>query len=209
MLGLVTFLAMTAAQDSSGTEANVVNEKALALVRGSQQTTATYAVFSWNDVPDGQEIKDGWSAEFHRGDLHRVETPMSRSVADCRKRTGTRVDLRTGKVISNYTVANAACGINTNFPFLAAQWLGRGQSQYGEVDRLRLTDAHTIRTYEVLDNGATVSAVYVDRQGKPLVTAWATDVSDSVPDDIFSEESLSTSFVPEKYKSPPKTRERG
>jgi hypothetical protein len=180
--------------------------KGTAAIERSQQTTATYSLYSWNDVPDGQGIEDGWSAEFHSGDLHRVESPMSRSVADCKKRTGTNLNLKTGKIISNHTVSNAACGINTNFQFRAVEWLGRHKTTFGDADRVRITDDNSILTYDVLDNGVLVSTIVVDRQGKPLVTNSPIALLATVPEGIFSEESLQLSVVPEKYRKPPVSR---
>jgi hypothetical protein len=179
-----------------------IDPMGLAVIERSQHTTSTYTVFSWNDVPEGKEFKDGWGAEFHSGDLHRVETPMSRSIADCHKRTGTNLNLKSRNVISNYTVANAACGINTNFPFRAVEWMGRKNTGFGEADRVRVTDDNSVVTYDVLDNGAIVGTTYVDRQGKPLVTSWATRIENKVPDGIFTPESLNRSFTPEQFKSP-------
>lgn len=50
----------------------------------SKATQATYAVYNWNELPrDGQLVQE-WSAEFHSGDKHRVETLRDRLIADCK-----------------------------------------------------------------------------------------------------------------------------
>jgi hypothetical protein len=100
-----------------------VDPRAKAALERSQQTTATYSLFAWNDVPDGRDIKDGWSAEFHRANLHRVETPSVRIIANCKEMTGTRLLVATGEKLSDRSVAKAACGINGNFDMHSVEWL--------------------------------------------------------------------------------------
>jgi len=59
---------------------------AIALTRN---TTATYSVFAWNIITrSNKPTEQEWSAEFHQGALHRVETPRDRIIADCAAMTG-------------------------------------------------------------------------------------------------------------------------
>lgn len=58
-------------------------EKTIALTR---ETRATYSVFFWNVITrPGSPAQAEWSAEFHKGALHRVETPRDRIVANCER----------------------------------------------------------------------------------------------------------------------------
>jgi hypothetical protein len=180
-----------------------LDSRAQAMVERSQKTSATYSLMAWNDVPEGGEIQDGWSAEFHRGRLHRVETPRDRIIADCDTMTGTWYSLKTGERITGSQVAKAACGINTNYPFRSTEWLGRTKTPYGEADRVRLTDDHSIRVYEVLDNGALATSLFEYPDGKPMVDNRATEVLSSAPDDIFTEASLDRGVAAEIFQPLP------
>jgi hypothetical protein len=196
-------VSMALACAACSAESTKLDAKAQAVIERSQQTSATYSLFAWNDVPDGGEIKDGWSAEFHSGNLHRVEAPHVRIVADCKEMVGTRLLVATGEKLTDPSVAKAACGINANFEIQSAEWLGHHKTEFGMADRVRITDEDTIRTYEVLDNGALATSVYQRRDGQPLVNNWSVVVRDSVPDDIFSEASLEQSAVPAEFQSAP------
>lgn len=173
------------------------------VIERTRRTTETYSLFAWNDVPEAGKIKDGWSAEFHQGNLHRLETPGIRVVADCDAMTGTSLDVATGKKFSDTSIAKAACGINTNFPIHSAEWLGRYPTRFGEANRIRITATDAVRTYDVLDNGALVAALYADGEGRSLVKNHAIAVLATVPRNIFSEESLIKSFVPAQFQSKP------
>ena len=197
-------LALVYTACSPAAEANF-DPKAKAVIERSQRTTASYAQFAWNDVPDDGEIKDGWSAEFHRGNLHRVETPFVRVIADCKEMIGTRLSVLTGEKITDPSVAKAACGINANFQIHSAKWLGRHETKFGMAERV--TAEESIRTYEVLDSGALVTSVYQGHDGRQLVNNWSLAISPSAPSDIFSELSLERTAVPAEFRRAPDTKE--
>ena len=92
-------------------EAQIVDQRAQTAVDRSRTPTANYSVFTWNEAItlDRGQVSE-WSAEFHRGKLHRVETPLNRLIADCGKQTGTWLDVTTGKRVTSERVAKAACG---------------------------------------------------------------------------------------------------
>lgn len=193
---------MVAAACTAGSEVTS-DPKAQEVVERTHRTTATFSLYSWNDVPDEGSIKDGWSAEFHKGHLHRMEAPQVRMVADCARMTGTRLIVSTGELLSDPSVAKAACGINTNFEIDSVEWLGRHTSAFGVVDRVRVVAADATRTYDVLESGALATATYEDPVGRPLVKNWAVAVLDNAPDDIFTKESLARSAVPLEFQKEP------
>ncbi|HEX4097491.1 MAG TPA: hypothetical protein VHX64_12230, partial [Caulobacteraceae bacterium] len=109
-----------------------------AVVDRTKSTRATYAIYTWIRISrPGQPPHEEWSAEFNSGALHRVETPRDRVVANCEARTGSALSLVTGKVRTGPEVAEAACGIDTNFQVDAADWLGRQPSPLGPLDAIR------------------------------------------------------------------------
>lgn len=195
--------AQPAPQPSSGNEARV-----LEVLERTKITRVTYSLYIWNRItPPGEEAREEWSAEFHSGELHRVETPRDRVIANCRTLTGTAISLETGERIEGPSVARVACGINTNRRFSAVEWLGTIQTRFGAADRLRLIDDELIRQYDVSRDGVLLGTVFaVNRPGEPAVlTASAVAVKGDLPErDMFDVESLSRSVVPDRYRQPPR-----
>ena len=181
--------------------------EAEATIARSRQTQATYALYGWNWIRDfGGVPMQGWSAEFHRGHLHRVETPDARAIADCRARTGVSIVLSTGETRSGETVANSACGVNANPEATAASLLPRRESRFGAVDMVQLLDPREKRSYAIDDRGVLVAAEIFPRDpaGLYCVQNEAVAVEAELPEeDIFSEKSLERSVVPERYRSAP------
>lgn len=183
--------------------------RAQAAIERSRETASVYALYGWNWVRDEDGgARQDWSAEFHRGRLHRVETPEVRVVADCAGRTGIAIDLRTGETSSGADVAAAACGVSAHQDVLAAKWVGRRESRFGAVDMIELADSRDKRTYAIDDRGVLVAAEIFPSDGGRLycVQNEAVAVESRLPeDDIFTEDSLSRSVVAERYRSAPAT----
>lgn len=169
----------------------------------TRTTTATYSVYTWNrlTLPDEAPFEE-WAAEFHDGHLHRVETPRDRIVADCAAGTGTYLNLVTGEEVRGPEVAKAACGVQAHATILAAREETGGRGSFGAFRRIRLRDPRNIRTYDVAPNGAIVGATIADANGKPQLASQAIAMHDRVPPNIFSEESLEFSAVPDEFRTP-------
>jgi hypothetical protein len=178
------------------------------IVSRTHTTRATYAVYYWNRItPARGEASEEWSAEFNRGNWHRVETPRDRMIADCQAMKGIDLSLETGQIVSGPAVAKAACGINANRPIRQSEYLGRLQSKLGEFDRVRLTDAGDVRTYDVSSDGVILGVTYanVDKPQDLTLTMASTGLDHALPDaDMFSPESLGHSVVPDRFKAAPK-----
>ncbi|MDE1914995.1 MAG: hypothetical protein KGJ57_05085 [Sphingomonadales bacterium] len=178
------------------------------IVNRTHTTRATYAVYYWNRItPARGEASQEWSAEFNRGNWHRVETPRDRMIADCVAMKGIDLSLENGRIVSGPAVAKAACGINANRAIRSSEYLGRQQGRLGEFDRVRLTDAGDVRTYDVTSDGVILGATYanVDKPQDVTLTMASTALDHALPDaDMFSPESLGHSVVPEKFKVAPK-----
>ena len=91
------------AQDEPSAEAVVARTKA---------PTSDYSLFLWTISRQQDRIYSLWAAEFHRGSLHRVESPLDRIVADCKAMTGHHRSLISGKTLSGREAAETACGID-------------------------------------------------------------------------------------------------
>lgn len=173
---------------------------ALAVLDRTRTTNATYAVYSWNRItrPGDPPIEEG-SAEFHKGDLHRVETPRDRVVADCRAQTGAYLAVTTGEVIEGPQIAASACGIDSNYSALEVALLPDVQTDFGLARRVRVTDSTYVREYSVLQNGALVRTTYTENRagGQQVIVTEAVRVEDRVPDAMmFDRATLTTAFLP-------------
>jgi hypothetical protein len=81
------------------------------IVSRTHTTRATYAVYYWNRItPARGEASEEWSAEFNRGNWHRVETPRDRMIADCAAMKGIDLSLETGQIVSGPAVARPPAG---------------------------------------------------------------------------------------------------
>jgi hypothetical protein len=187
--------------------AAVGDERALRVVERTKMFDGSYASYTWNRIsPTGQPPVEEWSAEFHSGALHRVETPRDRIVADCSALSGTWLSLVTGETVTNSQVAASACGINTNKPFRSARLRGRVEGPFGIVDRVEVADHENVRVYDVTREGVIVRATYADRETPQILAleSWTVALDSELPaDDLFSEQSLQRSFVPAQHQSPP------
>lgn len=183
-------------------------DKVGAIIARSKLTQATYAIYFWNRIEHpGQQPVEEWSAEFNSGNLHRVETPRDRVIADCQAPTGTYLSLATGQVITGAQVAGVACGINTNFQFLKMESLGRVTSRFGDADRVRLTDANNIRTYDISDDGIILRTVFQTNDARHLTVliVETVEILNRLPNpSMFDESSLKESFVPNRFREAPK-----
>lgn len=147
----------------------------------------------------GDRTHSLWAAEFHRGSLHRVETPLDRVVADCTAIIGHHRSLISGKTLSGREVAETACGVDTTKAEGIA-YQGSLPSPYGDLDVVALTKEGLSRRYWVDAGGVLIQSEFVaaaDQPGKPTLSNWATGLVHESPDAaMFTPESLERSFVP-------------
>lgn len=196
--GLALF---AAAGVAAGAPEPSVSEEAQTLIDLTRETQATYTLVTWNRIthPDGR-VTDEWSAEFHDGVHHRVESPRDRMIADCAAMTGTYVRMGSAKMIEGASVARAACGVQANSVILSARIAGKRETRFGPATHLIVVDADYIRTYDVAANGALLGATISGRNGSRRLVNRAVSFTADVPPDIFSVESLGKSAVPERLR---------
>jgi hypothetical protein len=205
-------LALALPTHSSGVVPQENAAAALKVLEKTKSTRATYSVFFWNRVdPGNRPAFEEWSAEFHMGALHRVETPRDRLIADCSKLTGVAISLQTGETIEGPAVARAGCGINTNKPMISAELRGAVKTEFGSTERVRVTDAEHVREYDVSEDGILLQSTYREgsANGRLSIAGFAVGLERRVSSpDMFSRASLSPSFVPAKYMLPPPGRSK-
>jgi hypothetical protein len=189
----------------SAASSNATDPRATAVVERTHETRATYSLYVWTRItPPGREPIEEWAAEFNSGSMHRVETPRDRVLADCDAMTGTILHVVTGEMVRSPAAASMACGIDAQANIVRSKWLGRAETPFGPADRILLSFADGARSYEVAENGALLAETIFAADGNLRVTNSAIEMSASLPaDDIFTEESLLRSVVPEQFKQKP------
>lgn len=196
--GLKSFLGILLACSSA--IAGDDNAAALAVLERTKTTRATYTIHIWNRVTNpGKPAFEEASVEFHKGDLHRIETPRDRVVADCRAKTGAHLSVETGEITEGPEIAAFACGINTNFPILSIEILPNAETKFGVAQRVRVADKQNIREYSILENGALAKTTYTENRiaGQVLVVAEATLIENSVSEHVmFDKASLGRRYLP-------------
>ena len=205
-LAVLALSSATCAQEGAPSP-GAIDPRAQAAIDRSRTTEATYSLYAWNwaRYPDGTPHR-GWSAEFNRGRMHRVETPEIRVVADCAAGTGTMLNVRSGEQTSGSRVANAACGVHANAVVLTAEWLGRRNGRFGSVDMIKLIDEGEERSYAIDEQGVLMATEIFPRGADPgyCVQNEAFAVERTVPaGDIFSPESLNRSVVADRFRAAP------
>ena len=129
-------------------------------------------------------------------------------VADCEVGTGVARVVATGEITSGPGVANVACGINTNRKVKSASWMGIVPTAFGDADKVRFVDDELIRTYLVGKNGVILDTVFAkNAPGEPVeLRVEPVGLTSVLPaGDLFSEASLSASYVPEDFKRRPRS----
>jgi hypothetical protein len=213
-LGLLAVAAPVdaAAVADKATKATESTLKALAILDRTKKVTTTYSVYLWNRITQpGAEPVEEWSAEFHSGDLHRVETPRDRIVADCRAGTGILFSVPNDAFARGPHVANAACGINMNSTILKVEWVGTVKTRFGEAQRIRVVDRDFVRQYDVSREGVLLGSTYTENRpdGRMVIQTEAVGYEAALRDAAtFDPASLDKSFVPEDYRRAPDQRSR-
>jgi hypothetical protein len=177
------------------------DEQVQRLIERTRTTQATYALVSTNEIRADDKTTREFAAEFNQGDLHRIETPRDRIVANCRTGWAAHLNVASGAVTYEDGLASVACGIFTGDGLRDAKMTGSKETQFGPVQQLSINTFAATRTYEVAANGAIVAETIADQSGKLRLIMKAISLSDQLPSqDIFSEDSLNESVVPVELK---------
>ncbi len=179
------------------------------VVQRTKTTRATYTAYEWNVVRDDEgNPQDGWAAEFHSGDLHRLEIAGARIVANCRTHEGHIYDVKAGETQDSDTIWLTACGIDTTDQIVAVDRLAPIADKSGPLDVIRIKGGAWVRFYAIDRNGVIVRSNRIAANGSPspCVQNRAVAILPTLPArDLFTRASLAKSFVPERYRQPPAT----
>lgn len=181
-----------------------IDPQATKLLDLSRTTQATYSLYSWNRVTGPNAVAtETFSAEFHRGNLHRGEANNARIIADCAKMTGTILFVESGEMVRGEEVAKVACGVATVNPVLASRVIGPVSTKFGPATRVVVRDEQNLRYYDISADGILVNGAYATLADAPEVINQAVAVERKLPEeDIFSEESLARVVTPAAFSKP-------
>lgn len=178
------------------------------IIQRTKTTNATFSSYQWATIRDEQgKNLDGWTADFRSGDWERLEVAQVRVVANCRTHEGYYYDVASGETKTSDDIWLTACGIDTSEPIIATDRLPSIQGSDGPLDLVRIKTAVWIRYYAIDRNGVIVrmSRVAANGASMPCVQNNAVAILKTLPSkDMFSRESLTQSFTPERYRQPPK-----
>ena len=182
------------------------DDGARAVLSRTKNTNATYASYQWmvqRDENGGDH--DGWAAEFHRGDWHRIENQWRRAVANCRTHKGFILEVATGEI--QRLDASNVCGVDDTVPITSVVRLPSiPASGYGALDVIRVIDEHRVRSYQVDRRGALVWVNWSPRDGLlyPCLTQESAAILTTLrADDIFTRKSLAVAATPSRYQQRP------
>lgn len=185
-----------------------VEDSPEAVLMRTKTTQATYTAYEWNAARDEEGNPSGeWAAEFHSGDWHRLEVPRVRIVANCRTHEGYSYDVKSNTSRASDTAWLGACGIDTAGQIIAVDRMPSIQGKNGRLDVIRIKGTPWLRYYAVDRNGVIVQSNRVAPNGSPApcLQNRAVAILSSLPTkDMFSRASLARSFVPDRYRQPPK-----
>lgn len=184
------------------------SDKGKAILERTKSTRATYALYSWTVMEGAGGRRAEWGAEFHDGNRHRVETPGARVIADCASGAGAIHVVATGEVSRRDRIGDDACGIATGTAVASIRSLGKVETSFGPADRVEVTDASFVRTYDVSPEGVLLRSTYALRPGAsgPMdaLVSVAVAVEPTLPAaDIFEVSSLDRFMIPHEYRRAP------
>ena len=185
-----------------------VDDGAKAVLERTRSSTTTYASYEWMTVRDEEGANlDGWAAEFHRGDWHRIETQWRHALTNCRTGDAYIYEVSSGTLRQFDDKQNATCGVTSAGGIESVERLPSVSIKpYGRLDFIRVTDARRIRNYQVDSRGLLVRADWFQRDGSrfPCLIQEPVAILRVLPaQDIFSVKSIAKAVTPERYRQNP------
>ncbi len=185
----------------------LIDKHAAEVLLRTRQVSITYAVYQWNEVADNSEAgRSEWAAEFHSGNMHRVETPLVRVVADCSTFSGFMYDVAKKQTTADRNAGVYACGVNLGRRPRLLEYVKHVSSKYGLLDVIHVVDDQDDRFYGISTAGVIITTEYTSLKNDGHCLQGVTvELTDKLPQsDLFSEASLAETAVAEKYRSTPK-----
>ena len=200
-VALALGLLASASPSSHTSPSAIIASHVQSLIRRTQTTDATYALVNANEIRRDDGTIHEFGAEYNQGDLHRVETPRDRIVANCRTGWVAHLNIASGEISHEGELSRMACGIYIGDGLRSAKVTGSRESQFGPLQQLSIATFTGTRTYEVAPNGAIVFETIADQNGKVRLITKTIWISPHLPaGDLFSEDSLAKSVVAEQLK---------
>ena len=131
-------------------------------IERTKTTRATYAAYAWGvSRSETGEHGDGWSAEIHSGDWHRMEASHTRVIANCRTHVGWVYDVASGKISDSPNAWLGACGVYSPPDIRAVESIESVASPWGRLDLLKVSDPRFTRFYAISEEGVIVRSNWI------------------------------------------------
>jgi hypothetical protein len=169
-----------------------------AVIERSRNPTTDYTAFHVDRVVGDNESSSSTSAEYHRGRLHRIETPGLRMLVNCETGATITYEIRAGR-FGRPSRLSGLCGIPDVEPVISSRPLPAETGGFGRVDVVELTGPDFIRRYAVTRDGILTSSTFTQRRAdvRPRVEIVRARIRRGSPDPaMFEEASLARAFAP-------------
>jgi len=169
-----------------------------AVIARTRNPSVDYGVVQTVRITQAGETAEQTSAEYERGDMHRVETANARAIANCE--TGDAVNYLLAENRTERSPGNdgGACGIGAPEPILSSRMLPPVTGPWGRADVIELTGQNFVRRYVVSEDGILVVGDWTPRRpdvGFAIKTLRVV-VTRGAPDPaMFEEASLRRAFA--------------
>jgi len=195
LLGSPACAQETAPQNVAAQETVPANIRAV--IERTRNPSVDYTVVHIERVTHDGRTFEQTSAEFERGDMHRVETASVRVIANCA--TGATIAYSPAEDrIQRSPTDPGACGIADAEPVQSSRMLPPETGPWGRADVIELTGPDFVRRYVVTEDGIIVSGSYRPRRPdvRYSVEPLRVVVTRGAPDPaMFEEESLRRTFA--------------
>ncbi len=175
-----------------------VSPEVQAVIARTYNPPADYSVVQAVRVTEAGETTVRTSAEYERGDMHRVETANARVIANCGTGDTVNYILAEDRVERSPGNDGGACGVGNPEAVLSSRMLPQVTGPWGRAHVIELTGRDYVRRYVVTEDGILVSGDWTPRRpdvGFAIKTLRVV-VTRGAPDPaMFEETSLRRAFA--------------
>lgn len=169
-----------------------------AVIDRSRNPTTDYTSFHVDRVVGDNESSTSTTAEYHRGRLHRIESPALRMLMNCETGATVTYEVRAER-FGRPSRLSGLCGIPDVEPVISSRVLPAETGRFGRVDVVELTGRDFVRRYAVTQDGILTSSNFTQRRAavRPRVEIVRARIRRGPPDPaMFNEASLTRAFAP-------------
>lgn len=135
-----------------------------AVIERSRNPSVDYSIVQTVRTTVNGATSVGTNAEFERGAMHRVETPLARAIADCVTGDSLTYLPSEDRVTRTTGDDGGACGVGNPEPVLSSRMLPPVTGPWGRADVIELTGRDFVRRYIITTDGIIVVGDWTPRR---------------------------------------------